>query len=60
MCRVSAFLFVGGVRRIQDLHKNTRNVFHASSALKSEFDFKKNTTILSRDSKFIKLGFRLF
>ena len=48
---MSAFLFVGGVRRIQDLHKNTRNVFRTSSALRSDFDFKKITTILSRGSK---------
>jgi hypothetical protein len=41
MQSVRGFLFVGWVRRIQDLHKNTRNTFRTSSGLWSDFDFKK-------------------
>ena len=35
-----AFLFVGGVRRIQDLHKNACNLFRESGGFRSEFDFE--------------------
>ena len=37
---VRAFLFVGGVRRIQDLHKNVRNLFRGSGGFRSEFDIE--------------------